>query len=226
MERDLKDSEIYEVCYGFKERRSNTRFFILLLAIAFVFLGIRYSLYATFGGVIVDGRSMNYTLYSGEKLVMKYSDGSDAKRGDVIVVGVEHYPEVQKKNEGKPESEKLKFLIKRLIAIEGDTVKCTDGQIYIKYAGEEKFEALDEPYNPHYSLGKPSYDFAEYKVGKGEIFFLGDNRNNSIDSRYQEYDSNGNRCSNIDRLYKAEDIKGIVPQWAIKYQVILEKIFF
>lgn len=159
---------------------------------------------------------MNNTLLDGQQLLMKYSDdGKDAKRGDVIVVYVGDYAECTSIRSG--------YLIKRLIAIEGDTVKCIDGQVYIQYAGCDDYEKVDEPY-AHYrsDYDKQTYDFGPYKVGEGEIFFLGDNRNNSVDSRYGI--THGSHLTN--RLYKAEDIFGIVPQWAIDKQDILEKIFF
>ena len=53
-----------------------------------------------------------------------------------------------------------------------------------------------------------------------KVMYVGDNRNNSMDSRYKE---GGSRLS---CLYKEEDIVGIVPKWAIKYQNVLAKIFF
>ena len=56
----------------------------------------------------------------------------------------------------------------------------------------------------------------------GEIFFLGDNRLNSCDSRYQEY--GGSHLK--DKLYKATDVYGVVPEWALEHQEILAKIFF
>ena len=55
-----------------------------------------------------------------------------------------------------------------------------------------------------YYSNKAAYDFAEYTVGKDEIFFLGDNRCNSLDSRYQEGFS-----ALSDRLYKEEDVFAI-----------------
>ena len=66
-------------------------------------------------------------------------------------------------------------------------------------------------------------DFEEYEVGEGEIFFLGDNRQNSLDSRYKE-EYGGSHLSN--GLYKAEDIYGVVPDWAIAYKTPLEWLFF
>ncbi len=224
MQRDLIDSELYEERYRFKERRSNVRFFTVLLGILLVFLGLRTYWTSNFSGVGVDGASMNKTLYNGEQLIMRYSDGGkDANYGDVIVVHVEHYPEVREYNANRAEPYKLKYLIKRLIAKEGDAVKCTDGQLYIRYKGKTEFTKLNEPYAYYYSAAaKEQYDFATYEVGKGEIFFLGDNRCNSMDSRYRE--EQGSHLNG--RLYKQTDIYGIVPQWAIDNQRILEKIFF
>ncbi len=224
MSKDLQDSELYEERYHFKEQRSNRRFITVIVLIVLLFLGLRSYWVNTFGGVEVDGESMYPTLRSEQLLLMKTRE--KAKRGDIIVVYVGGYPEVQAYNEGR--ANKLEYLIKRLIAVEGDTVKCKDGQIQIQYAGADTFVPLDEPY-AHYT-DKEIYDFSEYVVGKGEVFFLGDNRNSSIDSRYRETIKVGAgrvRCSHLpDRLYKKTDIVGVVPQWAVDKRETLEKIFF
>ncbi len=219
----MKDSQLYEECYRFKEQRANVNFFLVLLLVVALFLGFRGYWVNTFGGVQVDGSSMYNTLLDEEQLIMRYTpNGRGAKRGDVIVVYVGDYPEIQKDNEGLPESRQLKYLIKRLIAVEGDTLYCKDGQIYLKKAGEADFQPMDDPYAFYLSpTQRKDYDFAAYTVGKGEIFFLGDNRARSKDSRYQEEGG-----SHLDRLYKQTDIVGVVPTWAITYQNVLEKIFF
>lgn len=216
MGKDLTESELYEEHYRFKERRSNVRFFVFVMVFILILLGFRAYWVNTFGGVVIDGSSMAPTLQHGERLLMEYSkDGKEAERGDVIVVYVGEYEECKTVSSG--------FLIKRLIAIEGDVVKCIDGQVYIMYAGTAEYVALNEPY-AHYrtTQHKQDYDFGPYEVGAGEIFFLGDNRNNSIDSRYGI--ASGSHLK--DRLYKAEDVFGVVPAWAIEHQSILEKIFF
>lgn len=207
----MQDGELYESRFHYKENRSNAVFLFVIALILCAFMSFTYWWRTHFGGVQVDGASMNMTLYDGEMLLMDYyREGDRLDRGDVIVVDVREYPECGDTD----------FLIKRLIAVEGDKLYCENGQIYICYAGEQSYAPLQEDYAYYMNGDKHSYDFAEYTVGEGEVFFLGDNRNNSLDSRYQE------GKSHLDRLYKQSDIYGVVPDWAIRYQTILEKIFF
>ena len=214
MNKPLYDSELYEFRYGVKERKLSDYLTCALLISFILLLSLIGWWTSSFGGVVIDGSSMNNTLFDGDKFLMRYVDGKQAKRGDVIVIYVGDYEECQ--------SVKGQYIIKRLIAKEGDKVRCEDGQIEIQYAGKDKWVQLDEPY-AYYANYQADYDFAEYTIGKGEIFFLGDNRSghgSSLDSRYQE------GLSHLDCLYKEEDIYGVVPDWAIKYQDIILKIFF
>ena len=204
-EKDLRDGELYEYRYRYKSRRSTTIFYCVLALIVVAALGFRIYWTNTFGGVYVDGNFMYPTLHSGDELLMKY--GGDAERGDVIVVDVRSYGD-------EYDFGNTQFLIKRLIAVEGDAVYCEDGEVYIRYAGTTEFVPLDEPYIPDGEI----YSFGPYEVGTDEIFFLGDNRLNSKDSRYKE------GLSHLDCLYKESDIYGIVPEWAIKYKEILKYI--
>ena len=162
----------------------------------------------TYYGVVVSGSSMRQTLEDDDELFVRYiKDGEKAERGDVIVVYTGAYEE----------NGKGKYLIKRLIAVAGDKVRCTDGQVEICYAGTNAYVSLEETY-AYYGNYKLSYDFAEYVVQEGEIFFLGDNRSgkgSSQDSRYKEGASNLK-----DSLYKETDICGIVPSWSIRHKSI------
>ena len=214
MNKSIYDSALYEFRYSLKERRLSDYLTYALLVVFVLLLSLIGWWTSSFGGVVVDGNSMNKTLFDGDKFLMRYVDGHQAKHGDVIVIYVGDYEECQ--------SVKGQYIIKRLIAKEGDKVRCEDGQIEIQYAGKSEWTKLEEPY-AYYANYQTDYDFAEYTVGEGEIFFLGDNRSShgsSLDSRFQE------GLSHLDRLYKEENIYGIVPEWAIEYQDILLKIFF
>ena len=200
-EGDLLDSDLYEYRYRYKAKRSSVRFICILCAIVIAALCFRMYWTRTFGGVYVDGESMYPTLTTGDELLMKYR--GDAERGDVIVVDVRRYGF----------EADTQFLIKRLIAVEGDSVYCEDNRVYIRYAGTDEYVCLDEPY-AYYGTGV--CDFGPYDVGENEIFFLGDNRMRSLDSRYKE------DLSHLeDSLYTEEDIYGVVPGWSIKYKHIL-----
>lgn len=221
MDRELKNGELYEAKFGWKEKRSNN-LFMLVFALAMVFvIGFVSWFHVNFSGVQVDGSSMQKTLTGGEYLLMRQVRGGQGfTYGDVVVVDVAHYPEIQAANKYKPEKEKTKFLIKRVIAMEGDKVKFENGQMWLwkDYQKGGAYEKLDEPY-AYYSR-KDSYECSEYTVDEGEVFFLGDNRNASLDSRYLD----GN--SHLSDLYKATDICGVVPEFAIRHKGVLEWVFF
>lgn len=225
-EKNLQDGQLYEDKFRYKERRQNAWFFLVLALFVWFIVGVRAYFESVYTGVEVSGPSMEQTLYGGnpalkipgDKLLVKRTGWwHEADYGDVIVVSVEGYDEWQGRRDasGQP----ITLIIKRLIAKEGDKVKCVDGVVYLQKAGETKYTALREDY-AYYSSNKAYYDFGVYEVGAGEIFFLGDNRFESQDSRYAEGQSQ------LGYLYKESDIIGTVPKWAIEHKKTLEKIFF
>lgn len=210
----MTESVLYEERFQFKNRRSNHKFVAVLLGLLVLFMGVRTWWGQTYGGIVVDGGSMRQTFQNGDNVLMKYVDETDElKRGDIIIVDVREYPECGTTD----------FLIKRLIAVEGDKIKCVKGNVYICYAGSDTYEnePLTEDY-AYYKDGKETYSFDEYVVGEGEIFFLGDNRQNSMDSRFKE--SGGSHLGN--KLYKRSDVYGRVPAWAIEKMDLIEVLIF
>jgi signal peptidase I len=112
-------------------------------------------------------------------------------RGDVIVFKL-------------PGQESINY-VKRLVGLPGETIKVVDGLIYLKKVGSNNFEVVEQSndglfFDDQYQtdinqLIESNYkilnltdsgplDYTpEYKIPKNKFFFMGDNRDNSSDSR-------------------------------------------
>lgn len=133
--------------------------YIVIAAAAAVFI-------VTFIGqrTVVDGSSMNDTLQNGDNLVVdKISYRfTDIDRFDIVVFKYHDDPHI--------------FYIKRIIGLPGEKVQIIGDDIYING------EILEESYGlePMSYAGTAA---SEITLGDDEYFVLGDNRNNSSDSR-------------------------------------------
>lgn len=105
-------------------------------------------------------------------------------------------------------------IIKRVIALEGDSVKLKDGNVYIKQSGEAEYTKIQEDYvkEPNSTFPSIGFDGYEKPLEQGKVFYLGDNRIKSEDSTEEG-------CCNI------QDVVGVVVPFSLKTKGIT-KIFF
>ena len=135
---------------------------IVSIAIAVVLsFFIRYFIVELY---LVDGPSMRPTLQSAERLVVNkfIYRFRPPERGEILVF---RYPRDPSRD-----------FIKRVIAVPGDTIEIRDGRVYVNAA------LLNEPY----ILSKTRGNYPLATVPDGHIFVMGDNRNNSEDSRFAD----------------------------------------
>ena len=136
--------------------------------------------------VRVDGFSMRPTLDDGEFVLISrlaYQFGS-FQHGDIIVFRPPMYPEADfwRRLLGLPNiSDDYEDYIKRIIGLPGDTVKIAGGVVSIN----------GSPISEFYIAAPPNYS-GEWNVPAGNLFVLGDNRNNSADSHAWGFLPEGN----------------------------------
>ena len=112
----------------------------------------------------VSGSSMETTLSSGDQLIVDKISYRfrDPKRYDIVVFPYRY--------------EENTYYIKRIIGLPGETVQIVDGMVYLN----------GSPLNEHYGnevIEDPGSAAEPITLGDDEYFVLGDNRNNSQDSR-------------------------------------------
>lgn len=115
---------------------------------------------ATLGSFKVYGSSMLPTIEEGDYIMVSKATYffHEPQRGDIIVL----------RSPQNPDSD----LIKRIIAVPGDTIEIKDNTVFIN----------DTPLVEPYTLEPPHYLVFPEEIPSGQYFVLGDNRNNSSDS--------------------------------------------
>lgn len=138
---------------------------VVLIAVAFVLaLGIKTFIVQPF---VIPSGSMEPTIQIGDRVLVNrfiYRFTSPA-RGDIIVF--------EPWRRGQPD------LIKRIVAVGGDTIAMgRDGRFTING------KPIDEPFIAPQNRRTQPGGLLPYKVPSGMVFVMGDNRNNSGDSRF------------------------------------------
>lgn len=151
---------------------------VVTLAVALVIAAVVRTF--IFEPVRVDGNSMYPTLKHGEVMIvskMSYRFGGEPALFDVVIC---HYPDRGNTN-----------FVKRVVGLPGDTVEVRDGHLIVNgVTYEEKF--LHE---------RPIENFGPITVPDGQYFVMGDNRNNSNDSR---------RVGPLDREYIVGKVSAVL----------------
>ncbi|MBB5336495.1 signal peptidase I [Pectinatus brassicae] len=113
---------------------------------------------------LVDGPSMRPTLQNHERLVVNkfIYRFRTPKRGEILIF---QYPKDHSRD-----------FIKRVIALPGDTIQIQDGHVFVNG------KLQNEPF----ILNKTNGDYPLTTIPEGHIFVMGDNRNNSEDSRFPD----------------------------------------
>ena len=165
---------------------------VIALVIAFLIKGFIFDI------VRVDGPSMYPTLVNNDRLIIT-KVGYKPHQGDIIILDsaykniMVYYSKYEENNDTKlnpltrlqlymklPRDLKIKYYVKRIIGMPGDTIDLKDGRVYVNG------ELLDEPY---YDGLTPITDLSvSYPVTVSDdcVFVMGDNRPNSKDSRSSE----------------------------------------
>lgn len=153
------------------KRRPLLRFTVALLITAIVATGLALVInYVFFDNFYVNGYSMLPTLdggdnddkYDGDVILL--NTVVTPKRGDIIVFFCDWSSEIN-----PPDN-----LVKRVIGVAGDTVEIRSGDLYVNGQLQQEDYIKEPMYN---------YSYPAVTVPEGHYYVLGDNRNNSKDSR-------------------------------------------
>ena len=117
---------------------------------------------------VVEGGSMNPTLTDRDNVLVSRITYmvSDPKRFDIVVFELKSEPGT--------------YYIKRVIGLPGETISIRNGKVLING------QVLEDDIYGNAEITRPGRAVREVTLGEGEYFVMGDNRNNSQDSRYED----------------------------------------
>lgn len=176
------------------ENRSTLHFFVLLFGVFIIFV---YVFTQILIGVRVDGASMEPTLHDNDYLFICTT--ASVQYEDIVVFS--RWDETQ---------HNWKQLIKRVVGLPGDVLRAEDGVLYRKEEGTNSFCVVDESYLGFSWTKRNSFD--SITVPQDAIFVMGDNRDDSSDSR-------------TFGPVPVSNVMGVVTDWSFRYKVFFTNFF-
>ncbi len=148
---------------GPTRRRAVTEWVVVVLAAATTAFIVRTSVLQLF---YIPSESMSHTLEVDDKVMVDKVTHriSGVSRGDIVVF---HRP-------ANLQGTTINELVKRVIAVEGDTIEAVNGQVFLNDV------ALNEPYLVKQGTTR---NLPKTTIGANQLFMMGDNRERSSDSR-------------------------------------------
>ncbi|WP_042224587.1 signal peptidase I [Oceanobacillus manasiensis] len=160
----------------------------VILIVAVLIIGLRSLLFASY---VVDGESMQPTLHDGNLLMVNkvIYDLTQAERFDVIVFHANEEDDY----------------VKRVVGLPGDKISYRDDKLHVndEYVEEPFLEPYvrasdSKPYTADFTLEEKT---GEKEVPEGKLFVLGDNRQDSLDSRSFGFISQDQLVGKVDIKY-------------------------
>lgn len=141
----------------------------VLIISLIIIVPIRYFIAQPF---IVSSISMQPNLYEGQYLIVDELSYHlrEPVRGEIVVF---KYPK-----------DTSQYFIKRLIGLPGETVEIKDNHFIVYNKEAPQGLTLEESYLPAGTLTVPGTNGAKITLGQDEFYMIGDNRANSLDSRF------------------------------------------
>ena len=139
----------------------------ILIAVA-VALVLKYCVIAN---AVVPTGSMLNTIQEGDRVIasrLAYVK-DDPQRYDIVIF---KYPDDEKQ-----------YYVKRIIGLPGETVEIKDGTVYVTQTNGKTIQLRDD----FVTYCTPVGDYGPYKVPEDSYFMMGDNRNDSEDSRFWDH---------------------------------------
>ncbi|MCL2618509.1 MAG: signal peptidase I [Defluviitaleaceae bacterium] len=142
--------------------------------IRLIFFTIAFALFFNFFiivNAVIPSGSMEQTIMTGDRIIafrLSYTF-AEPQRHDIVIL-----PD--------PDDLRGELYIKRIVGMPGETLFIADGQVYIvpegMYVAEPLYEHFLNPNDP------PRCNFGPITIPHEYFFVMGDNRNNSMDSRH------------------------------------------